>query len=132
MHPLLIGTTDGLIISERDGRSWVKTLPGRHVTCVIAREGVILAGTTDGIFRSDDLGGAWVEASRGLRDRRVDWLAYHPDISDLELTGTGAGIFVSRDGARSWRPLAELTGAELDWKGPLESGTVTAVAVMQP
>jgi photosystem II stability/assembly factor-like uncharacterized protein len=69
----------------------------------MAREGVILAGTVRGVFRSDDGGRSWAEASQGLDVSHVRWMAYHPDVSDLEFAGTEpAGIFVSRDGAGTW------------------------------
>jgi photosystem II stability/assembly factor-like uncharacterized protein len=39
----------------------------------------------------------------------VRWLAYHPDVSDLEFVGTEpAGIFVSHDGAATWRGCPEV------------------------
>jgi photosystem II stability/assembly factor-like uncharacterized protein len=51
----------------------------------------------------------WFEANRGLSLRHVRWLAYHPDTSDLEFAGTEpAGIFVSHDGAGSWRDCEEV------------------------
>jgi photosystem II stability/assembly factor-like uncharacterized protein len=109
---LLLATSHGLVMAERNVDDWrtvAHTLTGRRVTSVIAREGVILAGTEDGVFRSDDSGGAWREASVGLTTRYVRWLAYHPDISDLEFAGTEpAGIFVSRDGAETWRECPEV------------------------
>jgi photosystem II stability/assembly factor-like uncharacterized protein len=76
---------------------------------VIAREGVILAGTHDGIVRSDDQGRTWHDASAGLTTRYVRWLAYHPNVSDLEFAGTEpAGIFVSHTGGAMWRECAEV------------------------
>ncbi len=125
---LLIATDDGLVISNMDGRHWSKTLAGVEVTSVIAREGVILAGTADGVWRSDDGGGTWVDSSDGLGDRRIRWLAFHPQISDLELAGTAADeVFVSRDGARSWRLLDD----GFVWVAPLRAGgAVLAVATM--
>src|SRR5215467_903009 len=115
---LLLATTEGLGVYAREGAEW-RPLPaaagvrqglaGREVLCVIAREGVILAGTREGVWRSDDLGQSWHEASAGLTQRHVRWLAYHPDISDFEVAGTEpAGIFVSRDGAASWRACPEV------------------------
>jgi photosystem II stability/assembly factor-like uncharacterized protein len=39
----------------------------------------------------------------------VRWLAFHPDVSDLEFAGTEpAGIFVSHDGAATWRVCPEV------------------------
>jgi hypothetical protein len=112
MTRCLIATANGLVIAEREGGEWreaARGLAGQHVTSVIAREGVILAGTAAGVFRSDDNGRTWRDASHGLSQRHVRWLAYHPDISDLEFAGTEpAGIFVSRDGAETWRECPEV------------------------
>jgi photosystem II stability/assembly factor-like uncharacterized protein len=70
---------------------------------------VILAGTIEGVFRSDDEGLTWSETSQGLTDRHVRWLAFHPNISDLEIAGTEpAGIYISHNGGDSWRACAEV------------------------
>jgi photosystem II stability/assembly factor-like uncharacterized protein len=113
MQPsLYLATNDGLAIAERDAHEWRvagHALEGRLVTSVIAREGVILAGTRQGIVRSDDAGRTWVAADNGLTQAHVRWLAYHPEISDFELAGTEpAGLFVSRDGAQTWRERPEV------------------------
>ena len=111
-YPLLVATAHGLIIYEQRGAEWRETAHGltqHKVTSIIAREGVILAGTTNGIYRSDDLGQTWREVSSGLTQRHVRWLAYDPNISDSEFAGTEpAGIFVSRDGAETWRACPEV------------------------
>jgi len=112
MNKLLLATEQGLVICERDGDKWRESTRGlaeHQVTSVIAREGVILAGTTEGVFRSGDEGQTWGEASNGLTARHVRWMAYHPDISDLEFAGTEpAGIFVSHNGGDSWRACPEV------------------------
>jgi photosystem II stability/assembly factor-like uncharacterized protein len=109
---LFLATERGLVVAERDGEDWreaTRSLAGRRVTSVIAREGVALAGATEGVFRSDDLGQTWRAASIGLTHPHVRWLAYHPDISDREFAGTEpAGIFVSHDGAQTWRACPEV------------------------
>lgn len=109
---LYLATSDGLAVCERSEGGWRgarRGLRGRAVTSVIARQGVILVGTREGIFRSEDGGASWEEASAGLEIRHVRWLAYHPEISDLEFAGTEpAGIFLSGDGGRSWRPRPEV------------------------
>ncbi len=112
--PMLLGTSDGLVVCERAGDGWRvirRGLAGRRVTGVIAREGVILAGATDGVWRSDDSGRTWREASAGLAIRHVRWLGFHPDISDREFAGTEpAGLFVSHDGGGSWRAAGSRAG----------------------
>jgi photosystem II stability/assembly factor-like uncharacterized protein len=109
---LFLATANGLLVLQRDGDTWREATRGleqQNVTSVIAREGVILAGTTDGVFRSDDLGGTWQATSSGLIHQHVRWMAYHPDISDFEFAGTEpAAIFISRDGAATWRECPEV------------------------
>jgi photosystem II stability/assembly factor-like uncharacterized protein len=109
---LLVATQHGLVTARRADGAWRETrrvLKDRDVTGVVGREGVILAGTTDGVFRSEDGGTTWSEAGNGLHLRHVRWLAYHPAVSDLEFVGTEpAGIFVSRDGAGTWRGCPEV------------------------
>jgi photosystem II stability/assembly factor-like uncharacterized protein len=110
--PLYLATNDGLAIAEPHGDDWQivgRGLQGQHVTSVVAREGVVLAGTRQGIFRSDDAGSSWQAASDGLAIAYVRWLAFHPQQSDLEFAGTEpAAIFVSRDGAQTWRECREV------------------------
>ncbi|MGH2537583.1 MAG: WD40/YVTN/BNR-like repeat-containing protein, partial [Candidatus Promineifilaceae bacterium] len=109
---LYIATRDGVAAAERNGRDWRLTgrsLEGREITSIITREGVILAGTRQGVLRSDDGGRSWTTASDGLSQPYVRWLAYHPDISDVELAGTEpASIFVSADGGDSWSARPEV------------------------
>jgi hypothetical protein len=109
---LYIATNNGLVVAESGKwRVLRRGLVGQHVTSVIAREGVILAGTLDGIFRSDDEGRTWREASAGLYQRHVRWLAFHPDISDFEVAGTEpANIYISHDGGGAWSGSDEVTG----------------------
>lgn len=106
MQQLYVAANNGLYIAEREGDAWrvvERALEGKHLTSVIAREGVILVGSREGVMRSDDLGRTWRDVSNGLTTNYVRWLAYHPEISDCELAGTEpANIFVSRDGAESW------------------------------
>ena len=112
MNKLILATEQGIVICEYDGNNWHESSRGltdQHVTSVIAREGVILAGTENGVFRSDDEGQTWQEASHGLTTRHVRWMAFQPDISDLEFAGTEpATICVSHDGGESWRACEEV------------------------
>jgi photosystem II stability/assembly factor-like uncharacterized protein len=129
---IYLATHKGVVICQRVSGSWQvveRGLTDHHVACLIAREGVILAGTREGIYRSDDGGKNWRAVNDGLSIPRIRWLAYHPDISDLEFAGTEpAGIFVSRDGGQRWnnRPEVEALRDEHEWMLPYspEAGCV--------
>jgi hypothetical protein len=134
---LIAATAEGLAVCERQAAGWGVTcrgLVGRSVTSVIARQGVILAGTTAGVFRSDDLGATWQAASAGLSAPHVRWLAYHPDVSDFEFAGTEpAEIFISHDGAQTWRSCPEVSQmrARYGWALPYspQAGCVRGFAI---
>jgi photosystem II stability/assembly factor-like uncharacterized protein len=136
MKQLLLATEQGLVICERNDDSWheaSRSLTHQHVTSVIARQGVILAGTKHGVFRSEDEGQTWTEASTGLTTSHIRWMAYHPDVSDLEFAGTEpAEIFVSRDGGDSWRACPEVAQLrdQFEWSLPYspEAGCVRGFA----
>ena len=136
MSKLILATEQGIVLCERDGDNWkesIRALKDYSVTSAIAREGVILAGTQDGIFRSDDEGKTWEEISNGLTNRHVRWLAYHPDISDLEFAGTEpANIFVSNNGGKAWRACPEVAQLrdQFKWSLPYspEAGCVRGFA----
>jgi photosystem II stability/assembly factor-like uncharacterized protein len=134
---LILATRQGVVVCQPSPAGWQEFQRGlvdQTVTSVIAREGVILAGTHQGVFRSDDLGASWEQASQGLDERRVRWLAYHPDISDFELAGTEpAGIYISHDGALSWRACPEVASmrAAFNWSLPYSprAGCVRGFAI---
>jgi photosystem II stability/assembly factor-like uncharacterized protein len=136
LDTLHLATGEGLAICQRETASWRiadRVLAEYEVTSVIAREGVILAGTTSGVQRSDDGGQSWRAVNQGLTSLYVRWLAYHPDISDLEFAGTEpAGIFVSQDGAEHWavRPEVAALRDKHGWMLPYspEAGCVRGFA----
>jgi photosystem II stability/assembly factor-like uncharacterized protein len=137
VNKLILATEHGVAISQREGNQWEESARGltdQHVTSVIAREGVILAGTEKGIFRSNDEGKTWEEASNGLTARHIRWMAFHPDISDLEFAGTEpANIFISQDGGDSWHACDEVTHLRDKYKWSLpyspEAGCVRGFAL---
>ncbi len=108
-----VAMRSGLALAVREEAGWrvsQQTLANNKVTAVVAREGVIIAGTTSGLFRSKDQGQTWAEINKGLTHRHVRWLAFHPEISDLEFAGTEpAGIFISQDGGDSWDERPEVS-----------------------
>jgi photosystem II stability/assembly factor-like uncharacterized protein len=134
---LYLATRTALAICQRESDTWRvvdRALNDQHVTSVIAREGVILAGTTRGVQRSDDGGQGWRVVTEGLSNPHIRWLAFHPDISDLEFAGTEpAGIFVSRDGAEHWSARPEVTALRDQYKWMLpyspEAGCVRGFAM---
>jgi photosystem II stability/assembly factor-like uncharacterized protein len=136
MNKIILATEHGIVICERKDDEWhesLRRLTDQHATSVIAREGVILAGTTNGIFRSNDKGQTWEEASNGLTARHVRWMAFHPDVSNLEFAGTEpAEIFVSYDGGDSWRDCPEVAQLrdQFQWSLPYspEAGCVRGFA----
>ena len=133
---LYLATRGGLVICQRKNDDWQvvdRVLRDEQVTSVMAREGVILAGTINGVQRSDDNGASWRAVNNGLTHKHVRWLAYHPDISDLEFAGTEpAGIFLSQDGAEHWatRPEVATLRDEHEWMLPYspEAGCVRGYA----
>src|SRR5512146_1126851 len=105
----ILATDSGVVVCESGWQVARRGLADQQVTSVIARQGVILAGTRHGVFRSHDAGRTWQEASRGLSQPHVRWLAYHPAISDFEVAGSEpASIFISHDGAQTWQERPEV------------------------
>ncbi len=133
---IYVAARQGLFVGKRTGDRWdviAAGLEDQNVTSVIAREGVILAGTKDGVYRSDDFGRTWDGASKGLAVRHVRWMAFHPDMSDFEFAGTEpADIFVSHDGAGTWRECREVAQLrdEHGWSLPYspEAGCIRGFA----
>ncbi|MBV7335614.1 hypothetical protein KFU94_46690 [Chloroflexi bacterium TSY] len=109
---LYIATDDGLLIGRLEhGKLNIQhqTLTDSCVTSAIVRDSIVLAGTKDGIYRSHDNGQTWSDANRGLSQRHVRWLAYHPDLSDREFAGTEpAALFVSHDSSDLWHEAHEV------------------------
>jgi photosystem II stability/assembly factor-like uncharacterized protein len=125
---LFIATNSGLVMARRKGDVWLNagcSLDGQQVTSISAQDGNLLAGTRQGILRSDDLGQTWQEASEGLTEPYVRWLAHHPGRPGTVLAGTEpASIFLSRDGGQTWSERPEV--AELrdryGWFLPYSTG----------
>ena len=135
MNKLILATEQGIVLCEREGNHWheaSRALRDQHVTCVIARNGMIFIGTEGGVFRSKD-GQDWEETSNGLATPHIRWMTHHPDTSHLVFAGTEpANIFVSQDVGISWRACPEV--AELrdkfQWSLPYspEAGCVRGFA----
>jgi len=140
---IYLATENGFAFCERDNEWHIvrRELDGQRVTSISAppnvgggeHTGLILAGTTDGIFRSEDEGRTWAEASAGLSQRHIRWMAHHPDFPDLALAGTEpASIFISQDAGKTWNECPEVAGLrdEHGWFLPYspEAGCVRGFA----
>lgn len=109
---LLLATQDGFSAWEKDNDRWdciERGLEENYLTCITAHGPRILAGSHAGVWRSENLGGSWQESSEGLSLPHCRWLTTHPEEPERILLGTEpAGIFLSREGGRSWNERPEV------------------------
>jgi photosystem II stability/assembly factor-like uncharacterized protein len=97
------------------------------------------AGVSGGIWRSDDNGANWLPTGDGLTNIAVNSLLIDPARPDVMYAGTGegylreeirgtglplrgSGIYVTTDGARSWRQLPATNSPDFHWVNDLEFG----------
>lgn len=103
-------------------------------------------GVSGGLWKSDDAGQTWRSASEGLLNLAVNALVIDPREPDVMFLGTGegyfreeirgtglplrgGGVFISIDGAASWRRLPATFGPDFHWVNDLEIGTVDSRVV---
>src|SRR5688572_25951298 len=97
------------------------------------------AGVSGGIWKSDDNGTTWRPMGDGLTNIAVNSLLIDPARPDVMYAGTGegyfreeirgtglplrgSGIYVTTDGARSWRQLPATNTPDFHWVNDLEFG----------
>ncbi len=97
----------GVFVSRDEGRTWAVAIDvlgtGSSVNAMAASPEVVIAGTrSDGVFISRDRGKSWRSANDGLTSREVRRLT-----TDRHrfFAATNRGLFVTEDGAASWRHL---------------------------
>lgn len=135
-HFVFVAADESLLTFEAVRNTWHEILRsriGRRVTTVSTCQSAVIVGTTDGIFRSEDLGETWRMASAGLTTPHIRWLAYHSETPAFAFAGTEpATIFVSWDGAQTWRECPEVAEFrdKLGWYLPYspEAGCVRGFA----
>lgn len=137
---LFAGGSGGVLRSYDAGQSWhISTLPAPScmVSCLVfspgyALDGVVFAGTVaDGVYRSADRGQNWARWNFGLFDLHVLALTLSVDFTTDETlyVGTETGVYLSRNGGRSWRvtafpdDLAPILSLGAAYKGMLFAGT---------
>ena len=108
---LYAGTTAGLWKSADSGATWKKLHTATvNALAVDPRDGRIMYMATDGggVLKTMDAGRSWLEKNRGLVNRRVTSLASAG--ASLYATtmyeGDYGGVFVSKNGGRTWTLLA--------------------------
>src|SRR5687767_9482500 len=97
------------------------------------------AGVSGGIWKSEDNGANWRPTGDGLTNIAVNSLLIDPARPDVMYAGTGegyfreeirgtglplrgSGIYVTTDGAKSWRQLPATSTADFHWVNDLEFG----------
>ncbi|HYE86096.1 MAG TPA: hypothetical protein VEA16_07060, partial [Vicinamibacterales bacterium] len=97
------------------------------------------AGVSGGIWKSDDNGTTWRPTGDGLTNIAVNSLLIDPGRPDIMFAGTGegyfreeirgtglplrgSGIYVTTDGARTWRHLIATNTPDFHWVNDLEFG----------
>jgi len=113
---VLAGTFGGVFRSTDRGQTWEgasQGLPHGERTSIVSSIDTlavigakIYAGVHDsGLFISDDLGRSWTEASRDLRDMKVEGVVRKGE--KLFAATSEDGVFVSLDQGRHWRTTGE-------------------------
>jgi len=140
---LVVGTVEGVFVFERDRQSrWVQKgrgLEGCFVSALTRLEdGALFAGTHGlGVARSDDGGLTWKLANAGLGQFDV-WVVKAERLGGRERLFAGtlpAHLFVSDDGAASWRELTALrevpSAPQWSFPPPPHQGHVLDIGVLE-
>jgi len=103
------GTTEGLYVSENDGRSWTlltsKDITVNAVQVDPSNNRRILLGTEyQGVMRSEDGGKTWLPSNNGFIHKQISWIWFDPDEKGRFLAGlhTGEGGWYGRDADGGW------------------------------
>ena len=118
---ILVGTKEGLYISEDGGTSWTHTDRGPSDMSVKAiaqapnDPQTILLGTNQNLFRSTNGGRTWVRRGGGLPAGDFTSVVFNPANPDEVLVAeySKGGVYRSTDKGYSWERLDAIAGAEL-------------------
>lgn len=115
VHPtkpeiLYIATNDAVFKTRDAGATWAKipSFSARRVTTVAVDPkfpATVYAGTMgDAVYKSPDGGQHWLPHNVGLKEHVsfINQFLFHPADSQTIAAATTVGVFVSRDGGRSW------------------------------
>ncbi|HKQ06275.1 MAG TPA: hypothetical protein VJ464_14160 [Blastocatellia bacterium] len=118
---ILVGTKEGLYISEDGGGSWTHTDRGPNDMSVKAiaqapnDPQTILLGTNQNLFRSTNGGRTWVRRGGGLPAGDFTSVVFNPANPDEVMVAeySKGGVYRSTDKGYSWERLDAAAGAEL-------------------
>jgi photosystem II stability/assembly factor-like uncharacterized protein len=140
---LVVGSVEGIHVFERDSqRRWIlkgRGLEGSFVSALTRLEdGTLFAGTHGlGVARSEDGGITWKLANAGLSHFDV-WVVKAERLGGRERLFAGtlpAHLFVSDDGAASWRELGALrevpSVSQWSFPPPPHQGHVLDIGVLE-
>jgi photosystem II stability/assembly factor-like uncharacterized protein len=111
-HTLFLGTHNGLLKSNDDGRTWVPVaLPGAakgiDVMTLVADPSnpeIVYAGTHErGVLRTRDGGKSWEEVNTGLVGRDIHAMTINPNLPKvLHAWVVDKGLYRTTDGGKKW------------------------------
>lgn len=109
---LFIAGRQGLWHTEDAGEHWDernKGFVGSEVVDIVkALDGTLYAGTYSlGVLKSTDGGQSWTFASYNLENPYIMLIATHPTDEKTLFVTTNGGIYVSTDGARTWKQMGK-------------------------
>jgi len=105
---ILAGVAGSILKSDNAGESWRRVLAIRgglnNINVLVfdsSNKNVIYASTDNGLYRSKDIGEHWERVFRGKNSMENQCTAVLGTPYAV-FVGTKAGLFISRDNARSW------------------------------
>ena len=110
---LYAGASNGIFISQDNGRTWHRTLPEEAITAITAiaidGETVYAGAWAKGVFRSDDAGVTWKPLQDGLRCDDVNGECYCGEVRRILITRDKIfnvmfwrGTYTSKDKGETW------------------------------
>lgn len=106
------GTTKGLFKTSDKGGHWTNlatNLDKPYVSSLLLNPrntSHLYLGTSKGVYESQDGGESWISKNEGLENLNIRALAMDPKDSQTLYCGTnGSGLYISHDGATTWRPI---------------------------
>lgn len=105
---LYLAALDGVLRTRDGGRTW-RTLTSWDMTephavaFDLQRPDHLYAGLPDGIAVSHDRGQSWQRMNAGIRRAYTQTITVDRTLAGRVLAGTEKGIFLTEDGARTWR-----------------------------